>query len=140
LSEDSWKKKGIRALCDIHYHTATPVIFPACLKFNDKLTQVVAEKNIEVHYNHAIKKVDKDSRKVTFVDENGKDIVSDFDFLHVVPPQAAPEFVSNSKLAAKSGYVDVDDFTMRHKKYLNVFSLGDASSCPTSKTAASTFA
>lgn len=33
-------------------------------------------------------------------------------------------------------FVEVDDHTLQHVKYGNVFSLGDASSLPTSKTAA----
>ncbi|OZA75420.1 MAG: hypothetical protein B7X77_07360, partial [Caulobacter sp. 39-67-4] len=39
-------------------------------------------------------------------------------------------------LLTDKGYVDVDDATTRHKKYPNVWSAGDASSLPTSKTAA----
>ena len=38
--------------------------------------------------------------------------------------------------ANEAGYVDVDDGTLRHKKWANVWSSGDASSLPTSKTAA----
>lgn len=39
-------------------------------------------------------------------------------------------------LADSVGWVDVDQGTLQHKKYENVFSLGDSSSLPTSKTAA----
>ena len=46
--------------------------------------------------------------------------------IHVVPPQVSPDFVANSPLAAASGWVDVDEATLRHKRYAGVFSLGDA--------------
>ena len=46
------------------------------------------------------------------------------------------EGAENSPLANEAGFVDVDDFSTQHRKYANVWSLGDASSLPTSKTAA----
>lgn len=55
------------------------------------------------------------------------------------PPQSAPDFIKNSPLAlphSPYGWVDVDRYTLQHNRYSNVFSLGDASSLPTSKTAA----
>ncbi len=39
-------------------------------------------------------------------------------------------------LAAPNGFIDVDQATLRHKKYPNVFALGDAANLPTAKTAA----
>ena len=56
--------------------------------------------------------------------------------IHVTPPQSAPDFVKNSPLANAAGWVDVDKHTLQHVKYSNIFSLGDASSLPTSKTGA----
>ncbi|MGB6167070.1 MAG: hypothetical protein WBF52_05745, partial [Geitlerinemataceae cyanobacterium] len=53
---------------------------------------------------------------------------------------SAPDFIKNSKLAvtegASKGWVNVNKDTLQHNVYANVFSLGDASSLPTSKTAA----
>ena len=56
--------------------------------------------------------------------------------LHVAPPQSAPAFVRESDLAGDDGWVDVDKHTMQHTRFPNVFSLGDASSLPCSKTGA----
>ncbi len=41
-----------------------------------------------------------------------------------------------SPLADAAGWVDVSPSSLQHTKYANVFSLGDCSSLPTSKTAA----
>ena len=60
----------------------------------------------------------------------------DFDMLHVVPPQTAPEFVRESSLADAAGWVAVDQQTLRHTRYENIFSLGDVCSAPNSKTLA----
>ncbi|MGA0200048.1 MAG: NAD(P)/FAD-dependent oxidoreductase, partial [Prochlorotrichaceae cyanobacterium] len=49
-----------------------------------------------------------------------------------------PDFIKKSPLANNTpgGWVEVDPATLQHLRYANVFSLGDASSLPTSKTAA----
>lgn len=44
--------------------------------------------------------------------------------------------MKNSPLANADGWVDVDQHTLQHVRFPNVFSLGDSSSLPTSKTAA----
>ena len=62
-----------------------------------------------------------------------------FDFLHFVPAQSAPDFIRNSELAASNGWVDVNRDTLQHLKFPNVFALGDAANLPTSKTAAAVF-
>ena len=56
--------------------------------------------------------------------------------LHVTPPMSAPAIVAASPLANAAGFVEVDKATTQHVRYPNVFSLGDVSSLPTSKTAA----
>jgi len=60
----------------------------------------------------------------------------DYDFLHFCPPQSAPDFIKTSPLVDQTGYVEVDSATLQHKRYPNVFGLGDSSNLPTSKTGA----
>lgn len=48
-------------------------------------------------------------------------------------------FLKESGLTNEQGFVDVDKYTLRHNKYPNVWSLGDCSSLPNSKTAAAIF-
>jgi len=57
--------------------------------------------------------------------------------LHVTPPMTAPDVVANCKqLVTPTGFVDVDQMTLQHNKYTNVFSIGDSACAPNSKTAA----
>lgn len=56
--------------------------------------------------------------------------------LHVTPHMSPLPFITASGLGDALGFVNVDKFTTQHVKYPNVFSLGDTSSLPTSKTAA----
>ena len=48
-------------------------------------------------------------------------------------------FLKQSGLTNEQAFVDVDKYTLRHNKYSNVWSLGDCSSLPNSKTAAAIF-
>ena len=56
--------------------------------------------------------------------------------IHVCPPQTAPDFIRVSPLADAAGWVDVDQSTLRHKSFDNVYSLGDVMNAPNAKTAA----
>ena len=49
---------------------------------------------------------------------------------------SAPAFIAGSPLADKDGWVEVDKDTLQHKRFANVFGIGDCSSLPTSKTGA----
>jgi sulfide:quinone oxidoreductase len=60
-----------------------------------------------------------------------------YDIAHLVPPQSAPAWIKAGPPAGPAnpgGYVQIDKATMRHTRYGNVFSLGDAGSSPNSKT------
>lgn len=47
-----------------------------------------------------------------------------------------PALIFILRVAGSDGWVDVDKFTTQHNKYKNIFSIGDGSSLPSSKTAA----
>ena len=51
---------------------------------------------------------------------------------------STPDELRNNSgdLVNEAGFVNVNKFTLQHKKYPNVFALGDCSSSPNSKTAA----
>jgi sulfide:quinone oxidoreductase len=65
-----------------------------------------------------------------------RDVSVEFDMIHVCPPQTAPDFVRQSPLADADGWVDVDQNTLQHRRFHNVWSLGDAMNAPNAKTAA----
>ena len=50
--------------------------------------------------------------------------------MHVTPPQTAPDFIRVSPLADAAGWADVDQATLRHKSFENVWSLGDVMNAP----------
>lgn len=61
-----------------------------------------------------------------------------YDLLHVTPPMSAPDALKNCKeLTNEAGFCEVDPATLQHVRFPNVFAIGDCSSSPNSKTAAS---
>ena len=139
LTADHLRRSGLLKSCHVEFHTATPAIFGVPF-FAKALTRVAARYGIEVDVSHNLIAVDGAARKATFevVDGDGKGsrIVVDYDMLHVTPPQAPPAFIRTSPLANEAGWVDVDQGSLQHPKFSNVFSLGDVCSTPNSKTAA----
>ena len=84
--------------------------------------------------------MDGEAKKATFQvakpDTDPEMVTAEFDMMHVCPPQVAPDFIRISPLADASGWVDVDQATLRHKSFDNVWSLGDVMNAPNAKTAA----
>jgi sulfide:quinone oxidoreductase len=102
--------------------------------------QYVKKYRANLNFNANLVKVDGASKRAWFDVRNEQGEVSrlekHFDMLHVVPPQAAPEFIAKSILADANGWCDVDQTTLRHKRYENIYSLGDVINAPNAKTAA----
>jgi sulfide:quinone oxidoreductase len=96
--------------------------------------------NAGLHFNHHLVRVDGPARTAWFEerDDQGtvRDVSVEFDMIHVCPPQTAPDFVRQSPLADADGWVDVDQNTLQHRRFHNVWSLGDAMNAPNAKTAA----
>lgn len=136
LAEDHWKKEGVGKNIKIKFVKGGPGIF-SVKKYADALTKVADRKNIERVWNTDLVSIDSAKKKATFKHmETGEEYTESYDILHVTPPMSSPDFIKNSPLSDPAGWVDVDKDTMQHNKYPNVFSLGDNSSLPTSKTGA----
>ncbi len=66
----------------------------------------------------------------------------DYDFIHVVPPMSANDSVRNSDLAWKEGpfagggWLEVNRETLQHRRFPNVFGIGDINGTPRGKSAA----
>lgn len=104
-------------------------------KYSAILDEIRKDRKIEGLFQTDLIEVDQDRRKAIF--KAGDSAVErDYDLLHVVPKMGPHDFMKSSPLVNKDGYVDVDSKTTRHVKFNNIFSIGDASSLPTSKTIA----
>jgi sulfide:quinone oxidoreductase len=146
ITEDYCRRQGVRDRVDIQLFTSTDHLFDVPL-FRKRLEEIYAERRIPVTKNHRVKAVDTAARRVTFEyrSTRGADpqiVTRDFDFLHVVPPMSAPDFVKASPLAVnpKTGktddWVPTDPSTLVHARYRNICVAGDVAGIPTSKTGA----
>ncbi len=139
LACDWWRRQGVLDAIRPILVLPTPGMFGVKV-FSDFLRDhVVPRYGIEVRFNSEVVEVDPAGRKATVVNhEDDSTDVIDYDLMHAVPPQSAPDWVKQSSLAADTptGYVEVDKNSHQHVRYPNVFALGDAGSTPNSKTGA----
>jgi sulfide:quinone oxidoreductase len=139
LAADYFRRKGLQGKVKVDFSTAGKVIF-GIKKYADQLNKVVRKYNIETNFRHDLVKINGATKQATFkvtgADGTESFVTKDFDMIHVTPPQSAPDFIRNGPLANAQGWIDVDQFTLRHKRYQNIFGLGDATSTPNAKTGA----
>jgi sulfide:quinone oxidoreductase len=139
LAADRFRKKGILDKFTIEFCNAGPALFGVPF-FAKALAKVVADYGVATSFNHNLIAIDGEAKtaifEVTDSEGNKSKISKTFDMIHVTPPQSAPDFIKNSPLANAAGWVDVNDRTLQHNKYPNIFSLGDVAATTNAKTAA----
>ena len=139
LSADHWTRQGVISHIDIDFCNAGAVLFGVA-DYVPALMEYVKKYRIDLNFGETLVSIDGPAHKATFMktvaDGAKEKVVRDFDMIHVVPPQKAPDFVRVSPLADAAGWVDVDPATLRHKTYANVYGLGDVTNTPNAKTAA----
>lgn len=123
LSESRWRDLGRRNNINVLFYTALPVMFPPCLKFSVALNTIREEKGFPVFFKHQLKSVDKNTKTCVFEHLDTKvQTKVEYDFLHLVPPHTAPDFIAKSPLVNPgSSFIPVDRETLQHLKYPNVF-------------------
>ncbi|ANI80378.1 bifunctional protein tyrosine phosphatase family protein/NAD(P)/FAD-dependent oxidoreductase [Sphingobium sp. EP60837] len=134
LSCDNWLERGVLNNIDVAFHNAGGVLF-GVKDYVPALMGYVERYGIDLNFESTLIAVDGGAKTATFREKAGE-VTRAFDMMHVTPPQIAPRFVADSPLADKAGYVEVDQVTMRHVRYSNIFGLGDGGSTPNAKTAA----
>ncbi|MCG8332375.1 MAG: NAD(P)/FAD-dependent oxidoreductase [Chitinophagales bacterium] len=160
LADDYWRKSGVRKDSNVLFLTPGSVIF-GVEPFKSTLMKVVDRKELQLRFFHRLTKIDGKNKKVyydivkpfekishlcyNYSDVDDSEIIEDkavydFDMLHLAPPQAAPDFIQQSSIAHQEGpskgWINVDQYSMQHNVYPNVFALGDAAALPTAKTGA----
>lgn len=138
LSADHWQKQSVLKDIQIDFYNTGAALFgvPA---YVPALMEYVKRYDANLHFNHQLIKVDGRQKRAWFKQLNGENspiIETDFDMIHVVPPQQAPDFIRASNLVDQAGWVSVDQHTLQHTQYPHIFALGDVMNAPNAKTAA----
>jgi sulfide:quinone oxidoreductase len=138
LACDYLRQRELLDKTQVVFGTATPTMF-GVPEYSALLDKVVERYGIDTRFNHTLVRIDPDRRDAIFAVPDGegtREVGVHYDFLHAVPPQSAPDFIKSSPLAGAGGWIEVDQSTLRHTRYPNVFALGDATTTPNTKTGA----
>jgi sulfide:quinone oxidoreductase len=150
LACDYWRQTGVLDDIRVILVVPTPTMFGMPM-IDAELDRKVAEYGIEVRFSRELVAVDPERRVVTIAEtapQDGPDRGQDgstggqqeeiaYDVLHAVPPQSAPDWLAATALADPGnpgGFVEVDSLTLRHPRFPEVWTLGDAAAVMSSKS------
>jgi len=136
LADDAFRKSQVRDKTDIKFFSAAPGIFPV-KKFAAALNKVIERKGLDMNYQCNLVELHPEKKEAVFENlADGEMQTVKYDMIHITPPMSAPDFIKDSTLSDAAGWLDVDMYSLRHKKYANIFGLGDCTNTPNSKTTA----
>jgi sulfide:quinone oxidoreductase len=138
LSADYWRSTGVLPQINIEFCNAGPVLFGVAA-YVPALMEYIKAYGIDLQFGSNLVAIDGAAKLATFTRTNSEGTVEkitrEYDMIHVVPPQIAPDFIRSSPLA-EGTWVTVDPASMRHTKFANVYALGDVANTTNAKTAA----
>ncbi len=141
ITDDLLRKQGTRGKAELIYTAQNKGLFSVPI-VSEKVRMLYAERGVKVNYEHVLTAIDPGRKLATYKTPTGTAELK-YDFLAVVPPMRAPEAVRNSPLKwregplSADGWMEVDRGNLRHRRYANVFGVGDIAGVPKGKTAAS---
>lgn len=136
LAEEAFRKQGVRDRSRVLFMNAKPTLFTSPY-YIPAIEKVIRERRLEVKLGQELVSLRPAAHEAVFRDvKTGAEQVLRYDMIHVTPPMGAPDVIRQSRVANADGWVEVDKFTLQHVRYPDVFSLGDCSNLPTSKTGA----
>ena len=135
---------------EIHYAAPQQALFSVPI-VHEKLRMLFEQRGFNGYYGRTLKSIDPGTKRATFAETTvdpatnvatKTDVEMPFDYIHVIPPQRAPDVIRQSGLSwadkwTDQGWVEVDMGTLRHLRYPDIFALGDVAGVPKGKTAAS---
>lgn len=157
LSADHLKKEGLSA--NFVYATAKSKLF-SLPEIEKSLVDVQKRYDkISNKFRHNLVAIDVENKIATFeetyeikgeydadleeydVTEEKRMVEMKYDFIHIVPPMGPPKAMMDSLLGwqkgTAKGWLEVDQETLQHRRYKNVFGIGDICGIPLGKTGGS---
>ena len=137
MLHDRLIQAGTRQNSDIQFFSPHQTVFSVPIVNENVLSRWASyDPPIGTNFEQRLTGIDKAAKFAYFTDSEGNQNRQDYDFIHVVPPMFAVDSILNSPLANKNGWLDVDKYTLQHKRYENIFGVGDINGTPKGKTAA----
>lgn len=129
---DTWRRAG--TLRRLRVHLITPYepilgLHPA----DERLAPYLETHGVTVHTESVVTGLTTSDRTVSIESPNGPSTLGDVALAYVTPHSRAPRFIAASGLAERSaaGLVEVDPQTLRHRRFPDVWGLGDAAAVAT---------
>lgn len=150
LSADHLKKDNLSA--DFIFATAKTKLFK--FPIIDKSLHEVQSRydKITNKFGHNLVSIDVKKKIATFEHtykvkgeydaiEHQEIVDMSYDFIHIVPPMGASKAIINSSLVwtkgNAKGWLEVDQETLQHKRYKNIYGIGDVCGIPIARTGGS---
>jgi sulfide:quinone oxidoreductase len=141
LVADRLRRAGTFDRSRVTFESALGTVF-GVPRVNEDVLRRWKEGGVGVEFNHRLAEIDIGRRRAVFATPEGERTERPYDFIHVVPPMRATDVIRTGPLAwregpfAAGGWLEVDKSTLRHRRYPNVFGIGDINGTPRGKTAA----
>ncbi|MFG1463544.1 FAD/NAD(P)-binding oxidoreductase [Xanthobacter sp. DSM 24535] len=141
ITDDTLRQRGMRGKAELIYAAQNQTLFSVPI-VSEKVRMLFKDRGVKVAYDHVITAIDPGRKIATYTTPKGP-VELGYDFINVIPPMRAPDAVRQSPLPWRSGpyaadgWMEVDRSTLQHKRFPNVFGVGDVAGVPKGKTAAS---
>ncbi|TCT04618.1 NAD(P)/FAD-dependent oxidoreductase [Aquabacter spiritensis] len=141
ITDDVLRRRGNRGKAELTYNAQNATLFSVPI-VSEKVRMLFQDRGVKVNYSHVLSAIDLQRRIATFASPGGQ-VQMPYDFINVIPPMRAPAVVRASALAwqsgpfAADGWMEVERDTLRHRRFPDVFGVGDVAGVPKGKTAAS---
>ena len=135
LSASEWLSKGKLKDIEIKFYNSGGVLFGVDA-YVPALMEYVKKYDADLCFMQTLFKVDGATKTAWFRNSNGDVSETQFEMLHVCPPQRPPDFVRDSELCDAAGWLDVDQATLQSTKHANIWGVGDVMNAPNAKTMA----
>lgn len=143
LTDDRLRTAGRRGKAKLIYNTHDGTTF-SVPPVEIKVRELFQTRGISTREGQTLTAIDPGRKTATFTKRDGSGTEElDYDFIHVIPPMRVPDAVYNSPLPwqdgvfSADGWIEVDKKHLQHRRYSNVFGVGDVNGVPKGKTAAS---
>ncbi|MEE2002835.1 FAD-dependent oxidoreductase [Alkalimonas sp. MEB108] len=136
------EKTGQRERFQVDFFTPYSNRVFAVPTYNDFVLRRWQEQKVGFFDQRVLTGLDAPSRTAYFAHTDGTHSRESYDFIHVVPPMSASDVIKASDLVWHDGpfagnWLEVDQYSLQHRRYPNVFGVGDVIGTPFGKTAAS---
>jgi sulfide:quinone oxidoreductase len=126
---DYFKKRKMLDKVRIHYISSMSSAY-SVENVSNIIEKKFEEQGIELYSFFNTESIDPEKRVVYSIEDEELS----FDLLVMAPPHMGQDFVIDSGLGDQDGWVPVDRYTLEHLEYNNIYSIGDATDLPVSKS------